>query len=400
MGPLRRDPKPDGGDSRAFISGPVRRGTITKNLAPRLRPGDIALIDHTDVDEVAAKDLIRAGVACILNAGTTITGKYPCRGAAILLEAKVPVVDGLGRDFFQLAAEGEPVEVDLSRGMVFIGDPPAWEEPLCAARGKVLTEARVAELLDRSRHVLPSRMKQFLHNTLINAYAEEHLLLHPLTIPQLKTPFTDRHALVVVRGSGYEEDLRAIGSYIHDMKPVLIGVDGGADALLGMGLRPHIVLGDMDSVSDEALAAAREVIVHAYADGRAPGRKRLEALGIAYEIFPIGGTSEDAALLLAFEGGAALITAVGTHTHMVDFLEKGRPGMASTLLTRLRVGSRLVDAKGVSQLYHRPPLNRIRHTAQLVAAALVTIGVILLVTPLTRGILRILWLEVRMVLGI
>ena len=68
-------------------------------------------------------------------------------------------------------------------------------------------------------------------------------------------------------------------------------------------------------------------------------------------VLPATGTSEDIAMLLADGLGARLIVAVGTHATLVEFLDKGRRGMASTFLTRLRVGGKLVDAKGVSLLY-------------------------------------------------
>jgi uncharacterized membrane-anchored protein len=141
--------------------------------------------------------------------------------------------------------------------------------------------------------------------------------------------------------------------YIREYRPILVGVDGGADALIEVGYTPDVIVGDMDSVSDHALRCGAEVVVHAYADGRAPGLQRVQDLGVAAVVFPAAGTSEDVALLLADEKGAALIVAVGTHATLVEFLDKGRQGMASTFLTRLRVGGKLVDAKGVSRLYRR-----------------------------------------------
>ena len=91
--------------------------------------------------------------------------------------------------------------------------------------------------------------------------------------------------------------------------------------------------------------------MHAYRDGRAPGSERLERLGVESIEFPATGTSEDVAMLLADSKGASLIVAVGTHNSLVEFLDKGRSGMASTFITRLRVGAKLVDAKGVGRLY-------------------------------------------------
>jgi uncharacterized membrane-anchored protein len=182
---------------------------------------------------------------------------------------------------------------------------------------------------------------------------ERDLLLDGVGVPEISTRLEGRHVLIVVRGYGYREDLAMLKSYIREYRPVLLGVDGGADAILEVGLTPDLIVGDMDSVSDEALASGAEVVVHAYADGAAPGLARVQDLRVPAVLFPAAGTSEDVAMLLADEKGASLIVAVGTHATLLEFLDKGRQGMASTFLTRLRVGGKLVDAKGVSRLYRR-----------------------------------------------
>jgi uncharacterized membrane-anchored protein len=156
---------------------------------------------------------------------------------------------------------------------------------------------------------------------------------------------------VVARGPGDERDLRILRSYIRDFKPVLVGVDGGADALRAAGYKPDLIVGDMDSVSDEALRSGAELVVHAYPGGFAPGRERLDGLGLPSSVLPGPGISEDVAILLAYEKGAELIVAVGTHFNLIEFLERNRAGMSSTFLTRLKVGEILVDARGVSRLF-------------------------------------------------
>jgi uncharacterized membrane-anchored protein len=134
---------------------------------------------------------------------------------------------------------------------------------------------------------------------------------------------------------------------------VLVAVDGGADALLEIGLKPHVIVGDFDSVSDTALGCGAELLVHAYPDGRAPGGERLARLGLHHQLVAAPGISEDIALQLAHDRGAELIVAVGTHFNLVEFMERNRAGMASTFVTRLKVGEVLVDAKGVSRLVSR-----------------------------------------------
>jgi len=214
-------------------------------------------------------------------------------------------------------------------------------------------------------------------------------------VPDIRTPIGGRHVLIVVRGEGYTEDLHILRSYLHDFKPVLIGVDGGADALLEWGLKPDLIVGDMDSVSDEALRCGAELVVHVYPepDRPSPGWERVRTMGLEAQSFAVHATSEDIAMLLAYEKGAELITAVGTHFSLVDFLDKGRGGMASTFLVRLRVGSRLVDARGVSKLYRRGPAWQ--PVSWIVLAALFPVAVVVGMSPPLRHFLTVIWMQIR-----
>ena len=199
--------------------------------------------------------------------------------------------------------------------------------------------------------------------------------------------------LIVVRGIGYKEDLQILqrSGYLREQDPLLIGVDGGADALLEIGYTPDLIIGDFDSVSEKALRCGAHLVVHGYRDGRAPGGKRLEDLGLDYEVYGSEGTSEDIAMLLAYEKGCELIVALGTHNSMVEFLDKGRAGMASTFLVRLKVGPVLVDAKGVSRLYHTTV--RTRDLLLMVLAAVYTMVVIILVSEPIRLVIRTYWVS-------
>ena len=323
----------------------VRLGRRTKALTPSLAVGQIAVIDHADLDTVAAQALAATKPEAVINNRLFVTGRYPNRGPQVLLDAGIPLFEALdGVDLFERLTEGQCVR---------------WEDgALLAETGErlplvPLTRPILSERLAAARANLDAELADFAENTLryLARPEERTLLLDPVLAPAVRTPLAGRHALVVVRGDGYEEDLDSLTTYLREQRPAVIAVDGAADALLARGIRPDLILGDMDSVSDDALRCGAELVVHAYADGRAPGRERLDALGVASNIFPTAGTSEDAALLLAHEGGADLIVAVGTHTNLEDFLDKGRGGMASTFLVRLKVGSRLVDARGVSRLY-------------------------------------------------
>lgn len=324
------------------VTGVVRLDRRTKNLTKRLKPGEIAVIDHVDLDRVSAEALVDCKVGAVVNVADSISGRYPNLGPEILVAAGIPLVDGVGREVFSVLHEGEQVRLD--EGTLYRGHE-------AVAKGLAQDSKSVAELMDDARAGLSTQLEAFTANTLEYLRREKDLLLDGVGVPEIHTPMEGKHVLIVVRGYDYRDDLVALKSYIREYRPVLIGVDGGADALVENGYVPDLIVGDMDSVKDETLKSGAEVVVHAYRDGRAPGSERLERLGVESIEFPATGTSEDVAMLLADSKGASLIVAVGTHNSLVEFLDKGRSGMASTFITRLRVGAKLVDAKGVGRLY-------------------------------------------------
>lgn len=325
------------------ITGTARVDRRTKNLTKRLRPGEIAVIDHLDIDRVSAEALVACRPAAVLNAARSTSGRYPNLGPEILVGAGIPLVDDLGPDVFTVT-EGQRVAV--VDGAVTAGGH-------VVAEGTLQDAGTVAAAMEEARAGLSAQLEAFAANTMDYLRRERDLLLDGVGVPDISMVLEGRQVLIVVRGYHYKEDLVTLRPYIKEYRPVLIGVDGGADAILEAGWKPDLIVGDMDSVSDKALTCGAEVVVHAYRDGRAPGVERVEALGVKHVVFPATGTSEDIAMLLADDKGAELIVAVGTHATLVEFLDKGRSGMASTFLTRLRVGGKLVDAKGVSRLYRQ-----------------------------------------------
>jgi len=324
------------------VRGTVRMDGRTKELTKRLKPGDIAVIDHQDLDRVSAEALVACKPVAVINVASSITGRYPNLGPGILVNAGVPLVDNVGNDVMLELKDGQTARLDGDT--LYVGD-------VVVAKGNLFDQDIVAAALIEARAGLAVQLEAFAANTMEYLRRERDLLLDGVGVPEITTVIEGRHALVVVRGYHYKEDLQTLRSYIREYRPILIGVDGGADALVEMGLRPHLIVGDMDSVSDASLTCGAEIVVHAYRDGRAPGLERVRKLGLQAVVFPATGTSEDVAMLLADDKGASLIVAVGTHATLIEFLDKGRSGMASTFLTRLRVGGKLVDAKGVSRLY-------------------------------------------------
>lgn len=332
------------GQSSADITSRAMLDHRTKDLTKRLGPGDIAVIDHEDIDRVSAEALVSCRPVAVVNAAKSISGAYPNMGPEILAEAGIPLIDGVGGDIFDLVDEGDRVTVEGAE---------VYKDGVTVGSGTRQNLESIRSDMTAAEAGMNEALVKFVENTIEYVKKDSDLLLDKVGVPKVRTAIDGRQALIVVRGYHYKEDLAMLRPYIREYRPVLIGVDGGADAIMEAGYKPDMIVGDMDSVSDRALTSGAELVVHAYRDGRAPGVQRLQELGVECVLFPASGTSEDIAMLLANAKGASLIVAVGTHDTLIEFLDKGRKGMASTFLTRLRVGSKLVDAKGVSRLYRQ-----------------------------------------------
>lgn len=370
-------------DGLPGVTAVARIDRRTKRLTKRLKPGEIAIIDHVDIDRVSGEALVACGVVAVVNVAASISGRYPNLGPQILIDAGIPLIDNASPELFERIADGDVIRVH--DGMVYLGEE-------LVGKGQSQTAESVEAAMTEARAGLAVQIEAFAANTMEYVRRERDLLIDGVGVPDIRTSLENRHALIVVRGYHYKEDIATLRPYIREYRPVLIGVDGGADALLDAGYVPDIIVGDFDSVSEKALCCGAELVVHAYRDGRAPGLERVRKLGQEAIVFPATGTSEDIAMLLADDKGATLIVAVGTHWTLDEFLDKGRSGAASTFLTRLRVGSKLVDAKGVSRLYR----SRISTPSLLllVATTLVTIGVVLSVSPIGQvwlNGLRVAW---------
>jgi uncharacterized membrane-anchored protein len=367
----------------------VRLGKRTKRLVKRLGPGDIAVIDHDAIDRVSGEDLVACGVQCVLNVSVSASPRYGNQGPVIMTEAGIHLVDMPGAPLFDVLKDGE--QVIVRDGRLFRGEDLLWE-------GEVQDREAVTRAYDAGRRGIGEALEAFAANTMSHIHEERELVSGNLELPDFDTRFRDRPALVVVRGVDHKKDLRTLRSYVRDRKPVLIGVDGGADAILEEGFAPHMIVGDMDSATDRVLRSGAELVVHAYPDGRAPGRDRLDAMGLPYRVVPAPATSEDVAMLIAAEKGAELIVTVGSHFNLVEFLDKNRQGMSSTFLTRLRVGEILVDAKGVSRLY-RPSAGP-GPIVIVTLAALATLVVVVATSPSLGPLLDLVWLKLQILLGL
>ena len=371
------------------FTGPARLDRRTKHLVQRIGPDDIAIIDHTDIDRVSAEELVESGVRVVVNVSPSQSGRFPNPGPLLLVRGGVRLIDAPGADLFEQLHDGELLSV--RGGSLFRNGSRV-------AAGRVLEAPELATRLAEQQTRVTEALQAFADNTMRYLREEGRLLAEGIDFPALETRFRDRHALVVARGPGHKRDLRMVRPYVRDFKPVLIGVDGGADALLDAGYRPEVIVGDMDSVSDVALRSGAELVVHAYANGPAPGAERIERLGLVHHSVAVTGISEDIALLLAYEKGAELIVAVGTHFNLIEFLERDRAGMSSTFVTRLKVGEILIDAKGVSRLVARRvgvwPL------VVVTLAGLAAILVAVLVSPALSNVVELVRLRVQELLGL
>jgi uncharacterized membrane-anchored protein len=372
------------------VVGTARLGGRTKHLVKRLHPGDIAVIDHVNVDRIAAEELIACGVVAVLNASPSSDGKYPNAGPLMLARAGIRVVDAPEAAVFDLLRDGQQLTIEGDGGVL------AGEEEVL--RGRLLTVPLLERQLALQRERIDEVLAEFAENTVEHVRQETDILTGSIDFPPTRLSFRDRHVLIVVRGERHRRDLKALRSYIRNVRPLIVAVDGGADGVLEAGMKPDVILGDMDSASDASLCCGAELIVHAYPDGRAPGEARLEEMGLAHQVVPAAGTSEDVAMLMAFEKGADLIVSVGAHFNLIEFLDRKRGGMSSTFLTRLRIGEKLVDAKGVSRLYR--PNSTLMPLIFFLVAFLVLVTILIITSPALNDVFELFWLKVRIWLGI
>ncbi|KQY54412.1 MULTISPECIES: putative cytokinetic ring protein SteA [unclassified Nocardioides] len=360
------------------IVGTARVDRRTPTLLSRLEPGDIAVLDHLDMDRATAQRLVDAEVVAVVNASPFISGRYPSQGPKILVDAGITLVDSVGPESFRALKDGRSVR--LHQGSVFAGEETV-------ASGRVLDADLLNIELGDARSGMGSQLDSFTHNTSEFLRREQDLLLHGRGAPRLGTKMAGRPVVVVVPGPDHEDELKGLRRYLREQRPVLVAVDAGADALLAAGMKPDVVVmsspnsadSDETRVSPKALRGAEDVVVLVdRGTGRTP-MDSLERLGVRPLRFETGATAEDAGLMLAALGEASLVVAVGAHASLDDFLDRQRGGLASTFLTRLRVGATLVDARTVPALY----AGRVRtwHLWLILLAGLVAVVAAIAVTP-------------------
>jgi uncharacterized membrane-anchored protein len=326
------------------ITGVARVDRRTRELLRRVGPGDIVVLDQLDLDRATADALVKAEVAAVDNASVSISGRFPNLGPEILVAAGIPLVDDVGGEVLRAVKDGSKVRID--DGVVYTGEREI-------ARGTEQTRESVADQMIEAKAGMSAQLEAFSANTMEFLRRERTLILDGVGVPSLLVPLAQRHVLVIAPGNGHVEDLKRLKKYIAEHRPVLIGVDSGADTLRANGYQPDVIVGDPNGIEAATLKSGAEVVVPAQPDGHAPGVERIQDLGIGAVTFPASGNPEDLALLLADAHEADLVVTVGFQATLREFLDHGRSGSnPSTFLTRLKLGTKLVDGKAVATLHH------------------------------------------------
>ena len=362
------------------LSGVARVDRRTDSLLRRLKPGEIAVIDHVDLDRTTADALVAAKVAGVVNAAPSISGRFPNLGPEVLVGAGVVLVDGVGAEALREIKDGSRIR--LHEGVVYAGE-------LRLAEGVEQDADAVADAMVEAKSGLTHQLEAFAANTIEFMRRERSMLLDGAGVPDVEVELAGRQVLVVAAGYDHAAELARLAHFIREYRPVLVGVGAGADALLQAGHRPQLIVGDPNEISSEALTSGADVVVPAFADGHAPGLHRVQDLGAGAVTFPSSANPEDLALLIAAHNGASLVVTVGLSASMAEFLDRGRSGsIASTFLTRLQLGGLLVDGQVIASLYR----SRISIGAVLlmVGAALVAAVAALLVSDAGEAVLT--WL--------
>src|SRR4051812_31972317 len=219
------------GNGAGPIEGPVRLGRKTKDLVKHLQPGEIAVIDHLNLDRIAAEELAASGARAVVNASQSSDGSYPNAGPLTLVRAGVPLIDLTGVGIFERLSDGDVVTID--RGDVRIDGESLGE-------GRLLEADELAGELDAQRRRIDRALHDFTENTMAHIREEAELLSGTIDLPDTATSFRDRQVLIVVRGPDHVHDLRALRAYIGDVRPIIVAVDGGVHAVLNEGLKPDI----------------------------------------------------------------------------------------------------------------------------------------------------------------
>ena len=317
----------------------------TADLAARLAAGELAVLSHLDLDAESAGLLLQSGVAAVVNTEPFLSGRYPARGAAVLADAGVLLLDAAGTDVLRAVRDGDRVRLDgehLHRGDDLL------------ASGSMLTVDRVHAAMARARSGLALQLESFAANTAEHLRRDHDLFLDGEGVPAVQTALAGRPVLVVCDGPHVAADLAKLKRWIHDVEPLVVGVGVGLDAARAAGLRPHLFVGNPEHVAEQSLRRGMEAVVRCDRDAPPSGLDRAQALGVAASVFPVPVPDEDAALLIVDAAGPAYVVLAGSRASVADLVDRTRPQMAGSFLARLRIGTRVLDAATMAAVHRRP----------------------------------------------
>ena len=358
------------------VTGMARVDRNTRRLLKRVGAGDVVVLDEMDIDRLTADRLVQAGVAAVINASPSISGRYPNLGPEVLAANGIVLLDAVSADVFGKIKDGSKVRIDA--GVVY-ADKLTKKEPEVLVEAIELTDQVIAERMIAARNGLADHLEAFAGNTTEYIRTESAMLIDGLGVPALDLSMRGRHVVVVADGVDSRDDLKAIKPFVKEYAPILVGVGRGADILTKAGYRPDLIVGDPEEITASSLKCGAELILPADTDGHAKGLERIQDLGIGATTFPSSGSAADLALLLADHHGAALIITCGAPASLDDFFDRSRrESNPATFLTRLKTGPKLMDAKAVATLYRQG--NSGWATALVVLAALIALIVGLLVS--------------------
>lgn len=351
------------------VTGVARFERDNLNTSRKLKSGDIAVIDHMDLDRAHAEALVDAGVRAVVNVSASSTGRYPNLGPHVLAQAGVLLIDEVGPSIWSKLKSGDKVRLEG-------GD--IYRNEILVATGTELDGAQITGMLKTAQNEMSTKLESLSANAGEHLRREQAMLLEGAGVPRLRTRIREHPVVVVSKTYDYLRDLRGLRGYIKEYDAILIGAGAGADALLDAGYTPDLAVGALDDLSDRALKHSGEVVITS-ASGKLTAVDRLEKAGANAQTFVATGSDEDLALVLADANDASVIVLVGGHTSLVEFLDRGPTEMSSAFLTRLRVGSKLVDAKAVGEFY----TNRISAWPILLMLLLgvLAVGAAIAVTP-------------------
>lgn len=326
------------------LHGVLRDCTASGRGLKRLREGDIAVIDAPDITRQLSQRILAAKPAAVINLARFTTGAVPNFGPLMLLDADILLVEGAGVELSQGMRDGKRARI-LEDGAIAHGEKTIGS-------GAVVTRAMAEERFGEAQEGLVDHMEAYFGNTIQFIHSEAPLLIDGLGIPDTGVDLHGKKVLIAAPGNNHRNQIKLLRNFIREYEPVIIGVDDAADTLVELGHTPDLIVGNPANIGADTLRSGARVILPAEPDGHAIGLERIQDLGIGAMTFPAATDSAiDLALLLADYHGAELIVNAGTALDLDAIFADSPQAAPAALLTRTKVGAKLVDAQAIANLY-------------------------------------------------